>query len=213
MFYWWKLAKKRFYMPLICHMHYASEFGFYVHPITRGIITSGVRRPTVTLLNEIKFYHFSLTEFQTNWVATFLGRSHRSSLKINLKCQRSRSQVKSGKSHFGPFDPFKIHRFQRNWVWTSSATFVKIYYTGFYLRLKVKVADRPILLWPLMTIVTNETKFSHFHLNRSSPNWVGTIMGRSHTSSSKETLKGQSHRGQVTKITLWPFWPLSSAGF
>ena len=64
-----------------------------------------------------------------------------------------------------------------------------------------------------MSIGTNETKCFHFPFNRSSPNWVGTFMGRSHRSSSKETLKGQRSRSQGSnykKITLWPFWPLSS---
>ena len=67
---------------------------------------------------------------------------------------------------------------------------------GFWFEVKGQGHRGQILLLPLMTIVTNETKFFHFPLNRSSPNWVGTFKGRSHRSSSKETLKGQRSRSQ-----------------
>ena len=76
-------------------------------------------------------------------------------IKFEDKLERSKvkvTEVKFGKSHFGPFDPFKVHRLQRNRVWTSSATFVKFYYTGFDLRSKVKVTEVKFYYyhwWPL----------------------------------------------------------------
>ena len=109
------------------------------------VITSGVVRPSVGVRHTFKWDKvFPLSPYP---ILTKLGGNlpgQVPQIKFEDKLERSKvkvTEVKLGKSHFGPFDPFKVHRFQRNWVWTSSATFVKLYYTGFDLRSKVKVTE------------------------------------------------------------------------
>ena len=125
MFYCCKLAKKDATYLLVCHMHYASELGFLCPPLkalpeggTYIVITSVVRRPTVTLLNDRDkvsplFPYRILTKLGGNLpgqVPQIKFEDEIEMSKVNV------TEVKSGKLNFGPFDPSKVHRFQRNWV-------------------------------------------------------------------------------------------------
>ena len=82
------------------------------------VITYVVRRPTVTLLN----YRDNVFPLFPYRILTKLGGNlpgQVPQIKFEDKLEMSKvnvTEVKSGKSHFGPFDPFKVHRFQRNWV-------------------------------------------------------------------------------------------------
>ena len=125
MFYCCKLAKKDATYLLVCHMHYASELGFLCPPLkalpeggTYIVITSVVRRPTVTLLND----RDKVSPLFPYRILTKLGGNlpgQVPQIKFEDKLERSKvkvTEVKLGKSHFGPFDPFKVHRLQLNRV-------------------------------------------------------------------------------------------------
>ncbi len=127
-----------------------------------------------------------------------------------MKCQRSMSHRTNQKNPtLGLLAPLKSIDFNET-EYDHPVPHSSKYITHTVSLLEVKGQGHRGRSNSIMTIVTNETTFFHFPFNRSSPNWVGTFMGSSHRSSSKETFKRQGHRGQIMKITHSPFRPLST---
>ena len=89
----------------------SPEGGTYSHHLWR--------RPSVgvTLSNETKMFPLSPYPILTKLGGNLPGQVPQ--IKFEDKLERSKvkvTEVKLGKLHFGPFDPFKVHRYQRNWV-------------------------------------------------------------------------------------------------
>jgi hypothetical protein len=103
-------------------MHYASELGFLCPPLyPKGghiVITSGVRCPTVTLLKDRdKVFPLFPYRILTKLGGNLPGQVPQIKFEDELEMSKVNvTEVKSGKLHFGLFDPFKVHQFQRNWV-------------------------------------------------------------------------------------------------